>query len=268
MSQFAGNHDIGPKIYEWDMNDDESIGLVLMDLVGPSMWNYVWTIRALRFLKPLEFLRKVLYIVKKSLRLLKKLHELGIIHNDIHMGNIAFKIPPSDTTPIPDPVNDELILIDFGYSEFIGKSEQFESIASFQSNPLLSHWQLQGARNARRDDIFRLGEIMAQFLYDDSPAKFLELLKQSTVPETLTSTLIRNKKANIFKDPLWNGKWENPAVFKNLEKFMDEILSYEKVTSQPNYEKLENILLATIAIVKTDMEKQNPGRLKARLTRK
>ena len=46
----------------------------------------------------------------------------------------------------------------------------------------------------------------------------------------------------------------NANVLPNLQRFMDEILSYEKVTSKPKYKELDGILQETIALVEAGME--------------
>jgi hypothetical protein len=104
-------------------------------------------------------------IAIKSLDLIRRLHEHGIIHGDIHGGNIAFKNPLVRMT---DSLRDlDLVLIDFGHAVFfpdqIGTPEKVPPDLSL-THWYLSPWQLRNFRKGRRDDVIRVIDQMADWL--------------------------------------------------------------------------------------------------------
>jgi serine/threonine protein kinase len=103
-----------------------------------------------------EITKTVLQTVSKALGLVEKLHEMGIIHGDIHFGNIAFRnaLDKND-----DVENEQLVLIDFEKAVLIKDIKDFDftySSPRHLNKKLLSPWQLQGYPPAPRDDVYRL----------------------------------------------------------------------------------------------------------------
>ena len=96
--------------------------------------------------------------------------------------------------------------------------------------------------------------VLVKLWLDSCPAIQLRNLTTST-KELIrpTRTLITTKSANIFKLRLWKYKITNQAVLNHLVQFMDEILSYTNVYSQPDYGKLDSILKEAIEIVEKEM---------------
>jgi len=105
---------------------------------------------------------RVMELGKHALRILEKFHDTGIIHGDIHLGNIMLG-------SVLDMEN-SLMLIDFGrsmlYIDPISQTHKPES-EMMQFSPIdslnldiLSINELEGRGVSRADDIFRLAEVL------------------------------------------------------------------------------------------------------------
>lgn len=84
---------------------------------------------------------------------LEKLHGIGIIHGDLHLGNVCLSASNGQS----------LKLIDFGYS--ISATEEAEMVVRDSLtvvHPQLTPWELRGLKSARRDDIYKAFQIMAE----------------------------------------------------------------------------------------------------------
>ena len=95
-------------------------------------------------------------LIARAIQILKFVHELGIVHGDIHGGNFVY----SD----PDDIPGTLRLIDFGRSRFvIDETGRFigapPSPIGEWNEELLSPWELDGEPTSFRDDLFRLAEL-------------------------------------------------------------------------------------------------------------
>ncbi len=97
----------------------------------------------------------------RIISLLSQIHSIGILHGDVHSGNIAFR-EDNEECPFDEP--DEVVFIDFGFSKFfpfeLGKRDFFGPELYQSANPaLLSPFELAGFRRGRRDDIYRAFEL-------------------------------------------------------------------------------------------------------------
>ena len=79
------------------------------------------------------------------IQLLQNLHGAGLIHGDVHPGNVCRRLENPNS----------ILLIDFGGSTTLSK-ETDEIVFEFfeNENPTLSPWQLEGHAVARRDDVY------------------------------------------------------------------------------------------------------------------
>ena len=118
-----------------------------------------------------RFLRSVLALGWKSVEVLQKLHKKGIIHGDIHAGNIMFKSPKGsieDYDLLADD-DEEIVLVDFGYARYfvneIG-TEPVQPMLPGMNPMLLSLWNLFHRRTGRRDDIYRVFDMLSMILSD------------------------------------------------------------------------------------------------------
>lgn len=142
------------------------VRFMVQDKVGPSVNDYF---RRLNQSKAAAAERNLVVnavaIAIKALDLIRRLHQRGIIHGDVHGGNIAFKNPVVRMT---DSLTDlDLVLIDFGHAVFfpdqIGTPEKVPPDLSL-THWYLSPWQLRNFRKGRRDDVIRVIEQMADWL--------------------------------------------------------------------------------------------------------
>lgn len=83
----------------------------------------------------------------KLLEALQKIHAKGIVHNDVHWGNVVFN---------PE-IEGEVMLIDFGRSFFVPASEPLFKLhaARSRNSPHLSPWETLGFHPGFRDDVYR-----------------------------------------------------------------------------------------------------------------
>ena len=93
-----------------------------------------------------------------AIEILSRVHSQGIIHGDIHMGNFVMK-------SFDEPGS--LRLIDFGRSIAYVNAETGRHIHNTHvpldtsyNRLLLSPFELEGSRRARRDDLYRLSELL------------------------------------------------------------------------------------------------------------
>ena len=186
LLKYIGEIGIGPTTIGWgqtadisavsselnELNQGNGFNFLLMDRVGPSVGEYLKHSGA-------SLVRDVLYIGFHSVGLLHRLHSNGIIHNDIHRGNIVFKSFEKNVADM-DPKTDQLALIDMGQAEFFGYEEECTVALQLHDKSLvpemLSPWQINGEPANRRDDLFRLGEMVLSYLAS-SPESFREFMK-------------------------------------------------------------------------------------------
>ena len=122
--------------------------------------------------------RRAVTLAIRIVEMLRSLHRLGIVHGDIHGGNVLFKSPVDSSRQV-DPDDTELVFVDFEFALFyppkIGGPVQNPDTEYL--NPIwLSPWQLQDQRLGRRDDVYRAIEWLVDTLslgtwYDDITAK-------------------------------------------------------------------------------------------------
>ena len=94
-----------------------TVRLLIEEKAGMSVREYVKLLRARGPPDSKAFIRSVLTLGWKSVDLIRRLHSRGIIHGDIHGGNILFKGSKLTYTEY-NVVRDDLVLVDFGFSRF------------------------------------------------------------------------------------------------------------------------------------------------------
>jgi serine/threonine protein kinase len=125
-----------------------------------------------------ELSKFMIEVARSLIDKLEILHSLGIVHGDIHAGNIVYRRPVDD---IDDIENVDFALIDFEHAIFFprnfgrpNKSDDFLNLTP----RYLSLWQLAGERMGPRDDIYRLmymlGDILSKGKYRDGVSRMLE----------------------------------------------------------------------------------------------
>jgi len=131
----------------------------------------------------------------RVVKLLEKIHSLGILHADIHQGNIGFKTREIKCD-FAHPEN--LVLIDFGLAEFfpldMAKPELVGAGSHAIFNPvLISQFELAGYRRGRRDDIYRAFQDMVSTLSFHKLMKMYDLIMKKIKPNHDFFSLIKSK---------------------------------------------------------------------------
>ena len=95
----------------------------------------------------------------EMVELLEKLHGAGIVHGDIHGGNVCYS-----RAAVP-----RLVLIDFGLGKFTESETNAVRIPRLSYlHPALTPWQLEGSSRARRDDVYKALHLVAELIVGPS----------------------------------------------------------------------------------------------------
>ena len=164
--------------------------------------------------------RQVAAIAARLIEMLREVHQAGIVHGDIHGGNIVMSDVDAPT----------LKLIDFGRAEtFVDIPTGLHIlpipllIAMSMRNPaLLAPFELEGDIPTRRDDMYRLSEILCVLLDPTSRPRFPGGDVPSTGTWLETSRLKRawrissafNPAFNEFKDEMTNLAFNERPIYE------------------------------------------------------
>jgi serine/threonine protein kinase len=117
---------------------------------------------------------------------LELIHEVGVVHGDIHGGNIMFRTQEGEDNFV------QVLLIDFEYAVLMANSfgaPVGDLPVGLFNLDFLSPWQLGGFRKGPRDDIFRTIELLARALARGKMEERMERVRR------INSDLIRNTSA-------------------------------------------------------------------------
>jgi serine/threonine protein kinase len=92
---------------------------------------------------------KAIQVMEQTIGALRHLHARGIVHGDIHTGNVAI---------IDRKGEEKIALIDFGYARFEDEGKLLPDLIyqpMKETHCLFSHWNSLGARSSYRDDVFK-----------------------------------------------------------------------------------------------------------------
>jgi hypothetical protein len=106
-----------------------------------------------------QFTENLLLVTSRLVDVLATLHKKGIVHGDIHAGNVMLQKTAEGSSRV--------VLIDFEHAEFMIEGFEKPLVGEPPSDlgvSLLSPWQLQGYRKGPRDDIYRAIEMLARAL--------------------------------------------------------------------------------------------------------
>jgi hypothetical protein len=183
---------------------------------------------------------KILY---QLITRLKVLHSIGVIHGDIHMGNIVRALGGS---------RDQFLIIDYGMASFYDLSKPLSeepsfSIGTFQGSSILSHWEMKGYRRSFRDDILRamitVGRIM-------NGPEYIEILQNAEGQADGLENLAKFfERGNFFAMPVAGGY--NPLddvenltddtraiILKKLRDIRKHAQGISGVNMKPDYDYL------------------------------
>lgn len=133
--------------------------------------------------KDMDFLLTDIGLGKNLRDLTRKLHSHGIIHSDIHADNVAFRDIHLNFDHI---LVSPLVFVDLGESRFfpheIGTSVDSPKSSNHVSPLHMSPWHLQGYRTGMRDDLFRVSEIILNFITNGDHLVELRKLTRPLLP--------------------------------------------------------------------------------------
>jgi len=213
---------------------------LLQEYVGPDL-RKVFTAKSSLF--PTSFLRQVLMMGRRLVGVLWRLHDLGVVHGDIHAGNIAFKFKKSSRSPADyDPFEDELVLIDFGYHRLITRdygTGEDERLDSSLNEKLLSPWHLRFKRIGRRDDLFRLMETLSDLLYRFVHGRSLRSLFPRDRIKLISAKMHFNYFSYIYSKIRYNFiPKKAQAAMEEMSSALKLISSIKHVDDRPPYEAI------------------------------
>ena len=215
--------------YESDVSERCKLKIITMERVG----NYHLDFAYERTGGMTE--EQVIAIGRSAIRLIQAIHARGIIHGDIHAGNFVF----SDPMDIPGTLK----VIDFGRStpyrtedgQHIAEEDmRTVDFADTHWNPLFqSIHELSGSPVSRRDDMYRLAEMLVYLLVgdDDLYIKYIEpttgLTQQMLPPQQKVKQKKRFRDLEEMGIPLSIRTLYYSAMWDNFE-------------SDPNYDVLDD----------------------------
>jgi hypothetical protein len=232
---------------------------ILEDLVGPD-FNAVANAKKGAFWGQkdfaLKYFQELVMMTRRTIGLLWRFHDLGFIHGDVHGGNVAFKFKRDAVDPATgravaseySALTDEMVLIDFGLSRFFpddfDKPEDETAENSNVSELPLSHWQLQGKRMGRRDDLARAMSVLDSYITDffGKPVAATLSKKEAvkTPPKPSSEELMIYKSTYLFSTKESLGEMKKIKGFddalRNLDIALDLIRGIGHVDEKPNYE--------------------------------
>jgi hypothetical protein len=125
---------------------DRTVRFMIMERIDKDLYKLVGNSRL--------SVKNSLLLTRLILQGIGKMHAQGIVHGDIHPGNIGLLSIATES----DPSAARLVFIDFGNAfyaeENIGKPALIREPMSFV-HCLFSHWNLDGFRFGYRDDVFK-----------------------------------------------------------------------------------------------------------------
>lgn len=164
-------------------------------------------------------------------RIIRHLHDIGVVHNDIHGGNIVL-------------TEEGIMLIDFGRSRIIEDSRRFEStrtVASFGqawADAFNSPWEIAGYEQSVRDDLYKAFESMALWMRGTS------LIKSMRIAEFRNLAGLYRWKAsgNIFES-LPDGRPGGGKIDSRVVERMGELLNLVRSIERGNMIEIFDLLL-------------------------
>jgi hypothetical protein len=172
------------------------------------------------------------YSVFKSLELLKDLikglsvvHARGIVHGDIHPGNVGF-------------INNRIVIFDFG-TAFYAEEQKYASLYVREPfsyiHSLFSHWNLEGVRFGYRDDVFKAILVIAFAMNGNGWLKYsqeLETNGHAMFQFKAESFLFEYPRGDRFEARFRGVK--SPTVTSQVRMHLAKILEIARAPTHPD----------------------------------
>ena len=222
-----------------------TVRYVVMDSAGESLSSYMRGIAEKKgaFLS----LPSAMWILKQVLQGLRRMHESGIVHGDIHAGTIA----------LHDDGNETLSVKFTGFENAFFASQTAgtpEAVAKpFEvAHALYSHWELLGYRKAFRDDVFNALWMAAYMMNGQGLDEHAESL------EAARALMAFKRDAFWFEVPGQRSVFAatlTADVHEKVKRGLDHMLSLvrgmDDVDAMPPYDELLAQLALIIDLVNT-----------------
>lgn len=197
----------------------------IMERVGDNLHSVMYKAPG----KRVAFLEAI-SIGREVIDMLRRLHEeAGIIHGDIHTGNICRS------------KNSKFVFIDFARSKFVSETlvDKIVREPLEYNDPLLSHWETEGYAAGRRDDVFRALFALAIIMNGHKLYEFY-----AKIQGNVTETLALKRDSNIFisapeLNPIDRLSVPEPikaAVALKLKEALEICNNARSVADRPDYE--------------------------------
>ena len=176
-------------------------------------------------------------VLRAGMAMLQRLHQAGVIHGDIHPGNIASLRVGS--------VN-RLVLMDFGFATFAEEAAfQQDRVRGALSyvRCLFTPWELLGMRGSFRDDVYRLLIVVAYLLNG------YRFMPYCTGLESVGDDMLRFKRdSNIFIPPTFPSPFRSLTVNARIKgaiatrfvKILNSVRAIDGIDDLPDYVVLTN----------------------------
>jgi len=144
-----------------------------------------------------------------------KLHDAGIVHGDIHTGNICMRNDDGET--------DDVSLIDFGKSFFLADypNEIIREPSSW-IHALFSPWDIEGYRPGLRDDVFK---ILLSMSFMINGSQFLDYLVSIESNAVLSYEWKSRRNFFISLGYDFTKTFKNPRTIDRVMGLLTNILS-------------------------------------------
>ena len=167
---------------------------------------------------------------------IREIHDRGVVHGDIHPGNIGLIPNPED------PRMSDLVFFDFGSAFFIEEKtglDDRERPRLDYVHCLYSHWNLEGYRFSYRDDVYKILMIGAMLLNGRSWTDYCVDLESDG-----EAMLLFKRDSFIFEFPggpdfigsLPFRLGQRKTIRSKLEAVLDSVRSLNGINDVPDYD--------------------------------
>jgi hypothetical protein len=231
---------------------------MIMERAGPTLKAYLKQFGKLDVLT-------VASMGLQLIRLLRRIHALGIVHADLHPGNIAI----THETPR------RLILIDFGFARYGTDSLHEGGFGPLFCNPHFTIWEARGGDGTYRDDVTRVVQLMAVLLYGRTYLEALQALCERDPNQYLsikegsdwfnTEMIFRQKTRfirytkSVFLLSQSVAAKDVPRVRSLLREIQSMVQSLREPNQIPQYYQIERTLVDIISVFRTIAPGEDPA---------